>query len=271
MAALGRGCCRHPDWQGFQYQKRISGRVVHLGCYSIKEGHESKKAKAAARLYDAVELLLHGPYAETNSEWSAYTQADIASAVNFLEGKGINVHEAVAASRDGQGAREWIGVTTQRGSAWRTKVNCKRENGKGQIAISWPWVSSAEAAAQQADCGLLAVHGLQATTNFPASSYSQQQLEKAQERAIRNGVDAERVQSNVEAVGKVCCSDMALVIAPWNDPVTFLLLYVSLPVHAASCRGHHMPPGLVGDHWPLAEHLTAQETWWTLQAACIYN
>jgi hypothetical protein len=202
MAALSRGCSWSSRRQGFEYKKCISGKRVSLGFVRESDGQQSAVVETAARHYDAVELLLRGPFANTNFEWSTYTQDDVAAAAKFLEGKGINVHKAVIASRDGQGARDWIGVR-QQDRKWHAQVNCRRDNGNEGIGITWPRWSSAEAAAQHADCGLLAVHGLQVTTNFPASGYSEEQLQEAGQHAISKGADPERVHRNVEAVGKV--------------------------------------------------------------------
>jgi hypothetical protein len=126
-------------------------------------------------------LLLHGPHADTNFEWSSYTRADIAAAVLFLEAKGVDVRQAIAAARQARDSTsEWIGVSRKTGSAtWRVCIHNKNGgNGASRPTLSWCRLVSAEAAAHQADCGFLAMRGLGSTTNFPASTYSQQQLQQ---------------------------------------------------------------------------------------------
>jgi hypothetical protein len=194
----------HPAPSGGRQSPSEDGQLEGSG----REGQETaapdlQTVEDAAMLYDCLQLLLHGPRADTNFEWSSYCKADVEAAVEVLKRKGVDVHAAVVAAREGQGAGEWTGVY-QKGASWFAHVSCRVQGGdRKQITIDWPRASSAEAAAPQADCGLLAVQGLQATTNFPASTYSKLQLEEAGECFISKGADAGRIRANLGAVEQV--------------------------------------------------------------------
>jgi hypothetical protein len=176
----------------------VLGTPQYLGCY------KPEAADAGARLYDSLQLLLHGPRADTTFEWSAYTQADIAAAAAVLRKKGVNVKEAVVCARQGRGTSKWIGVGAKvQSTSWCTRITITGKGSK-RILVSWYGLPSVAAAAQQADCCLLAVQGLGCTTNFPASQYSQLQLEQAGQHAISKGVDGTQVTASLEAVEKVC-------------------------------------------------------------------
>jgi hypothetical protein len=186
-----RGCTS----ASYSFSTTILGKTYYLGSY------RTETADTGARLYDSLQLLVYGPRADTNFEWSAYTQADIAAAAQFLHQKGVDVKEAVFRALEARGPDEWIGVGMQ-DTLWlaRMSVHVKR---KKVIQLCWSGLPSAAAAAQQADCGLLAVKGLRCTTNFPASLYSQLQLEEAGEHASSKGVNGTVVQANLAAVEKV--------------------------------------------------------------------
>jgi hypothetical protein len=176
------------------------GKNINLGSFSPEAAQEG------ARLFDCLQLLLHGPHADTNFEWSSYTRADIAAAASFLEAKGVDVHQAIAAAREARGTCEWIGVHRTAGRAsWTASVCCQIGNNAGYAALhNKRGLVSAEAAAHQADCGFLATRGLGCTTNFPASTYSQEQLQEAGDYAVSKGVEAARVEGNLAAIQQVC-------------------------------------------------------------------
>jgi hypothetical protein len=179
------------------FRKRVAGKHIQLGQVN------TEAAEPCARLYDALQLLLHGPRADTNFEWSSYTQADIAAAISFLQAKGVDAHQAVAAARETKGS-DWIGVTQNTGrSAWRAGILCQMGKSTGCTTLYWNGLPSAEAAAHQADCGFLAVRGLGCTPNFPASTYSQQQLQEAGEYSVSKGLDKGSVDRNLAAVQQV--------------------------------------------------------------------
>jgi hypothetical protein len=184
----------------FRYQG--SGTAITLGSF------KPDAAEAGARLYDAVLLLLHGPHADTNFEWNRYTRADVAAAALFLEAKGVDVKQAILSARNARGITcNWIGVCHTAGSTrtWRARTSGQRgENGGLSVRVEWDGMPSAEAAAHQADCGFLAVRGVGCITNFPASTYSQQQLEVAGDYAISKGaMSAARVEENLAAIQQV--------------------------------------------------------------------
>jgi hypothetical protein len=194
-----KGCYRRKNYTSLTFQISTAGRCTSLGQF------QPDAAEAGARLYDAVQLLLRGPHADTNFEWSSYTQADVAAAALFLEAKGLDVHQTVAATWDAKGACGWTGVTVHGGSC-RPSVKCWAEE-KGDRttkALAPGGLQGAEAAAHQADCAYLATRGLGCTTNFPASTYSQQQLQETGDYAISKGVPAAHVAANLEAVQQVC-------------------------------------------------------------------
>jgi hypothetical protein len=180
-----------------------------LGTRLVLGTYKPEHADSGARLYDALQLLLHGPCANTTFPWRTYTQADVAAAAKVLESKGVDVHQAVVYAGEGLHAGQWTGVARlANGTSWRAQlfVNTK---GSPKLNIRWGAQQSAEGAARQADCGLLAIQGLRCTTNFPASAYHQPQLAAAGEHAISKGVEAARVKRNLAAVEQVCQSSSA--------------------------------------------------------------
>jgi hypothetical protein len=158
----------------------------------------------AARRQDALRLLLDGPFANTTFEWSSYTQADIAAAAEALQARGLDAHQAVVDARaKKERGSQWVGVGF-RDRAWRAQVTVSAYAGGHCRSVNVSWkLPHAEAAACQADCGFLATRGLGCTTNFPASSYSQEELEEAGQHAVRGGVDAAAVRENLGAVKQV--------------------------------------------------------------------
>jgi hypothetical protein len=163
---------------------------------------EPEQAATGARLYDAAQILIRGPRADINFEWSSYTQSDIQRAVEVLQAKGLDVHKAVVAREERPGS-EWFGVR-ELGTSWQAHLSRFPGQLRTLRKLSWHGLPSAEAAARQADCGCLAARGLGCTvTNFPASAYSQLQLQQAGEHAIRKGVEAALVEENLAAVEKV--------------------------------------------------------------------
>jgi hypothetical protein len=178
----------------YKFAIYVLGKSRYLGTY------QPESAETGARLYDSLQLLLHGPRANTTFKWSAYTQGDVAAAAEVLQMMGIDVAQAMVHART---PGNWIGVNAMAGS-WTATVTVYQGKGNPEIKVRWYTLQSAEVAAQQADCGFLAVHGLSCTTNFPASQYSKLQLEQAGECAISKGVDEMRVRGNLEAVDKVC-------------------------------------------------------------------
>jgi hypothetical protein len=179
------------------FKAAVLGKQLSLGKFKPEE------AEVGARKYDALQLLVYGPRAETNFEWSSYAQADVAAAAQFLQDKGLDVHQAVLCARQSRFGCEWYGVVV-RGVAWAAKVQLCKKEGSQRVDVAWSVSSSAEAAARQADCGRLAMRGLGCTTNFPASSYTKLQLEEAGRHATSKGVDAARVAACLEAVEQVC-------------------------------------------------------------------
>jgi hypothetical protein len=185
----------------YRFRVKCCGKGIALGSFS------PDAAEPGARLYDSLQLLLHGPHADTNFAWSSYTRADIAAAASFLHAKGVDVHQAIAAAREARGTTcDWIGVYQRAGRAtWEAQI---RMGGSGW-QFGWHGLVSAEAAAHRVDCGYLATRGLGCTTNFPASTYSQQQLQEAADFATGKGAEAARIQANLAAVEQVRCSLLA--------------------------------------------------------------
>jgi hypothetical protein len=190
------------DKLSFQIKFNLDGKrcCTYLGSF------EPEQAASGARLYDAAQLLIRGPRADINFEWSSYTQADIQRAVEVLQAKGVDVHKAVVAAREGLRGTEWFGVR-QRGPSWHAQWIYHDQQHYKHVAVQG--LPSAEAAARQADCGFLAVRGMECDfTNLPASAYSQQQLQEAGEHAISKGAEAALIKKNLKAVEKVrmCCT-----------------------------------------------------------------
>jgi hypothetical protein len=181
----------------YQFLATALGKHISLGSFKPAE------AETGARMYDALQLLLYGPRALTNFEWSSYAQADIAAAAQLLQEKGLDVHQAVIFARQKYG-REWYGVSS-RAVSWiaRVKHAC---NGRASqdVNVAWYGLPSAEAAARQADAGRLAIIRRGCTTNFPASSYTKLQLEEAGRHATSKGVEAAHLAACLEAVEQVC-------------------------------------------------------------------
>jgi hypothetical protein len=67
------------------------GKSLHIGYY-----YRLEEAAVRACPYDPMPLLLYGPRADTNLEWSSSSHADIAAAVDntILQSKGLDVHQA---------------------------------------------------------------------------------------------------------------------------------------------------------------------------------
>jgi hypothetical protein len=194
-AFKGSSACNNKLKFHFQFRSGGNQTYVQLGTFEVDQ------AASGARLYDAAQILIRGPRADINFEWSSYTQADVQRAVDLLQARGVDVHQAVVAARQGQRGAEWLCVQAAK-ECWQARVTCC--SGQQQSNVWWCGLPSAEAAARQADCGLLAVKGLGCSvTNFPASAYSQLQLQQAGEHAIGKGVEAALVQKNLEAVAKV--------------------------------------------------------------------
>jgi hypothetical protein len=186
----------------FEFQFQFHFSASHKSAWPLGT-FQPEQAASGARLYDAAQILVRGPCADINFEWSSYTQADIQRAVEVLQAKGLDVHQAVVAGEEKPGS-EWFGVREHRAS-WQAHLSrFPGQQRNTTKAVTWQGLPSAEAAARQADCGCLAVRGLGCTvTNFPASAYSQLQLQQAGEHAVRKGVDVARVKENLEAVEKV--------------------------------------------------------------------
>jgi hypothetical protein len=193
-----RGGRWRPEAQQFDFNLRFCGHSLHLGSFSA-EG-----AASGARLYDALQLLLRGPRADTTYLWSTYTRADIAAAAAFLEAQRVDVPQAVVALTEGRSGSSgrWLGVRPQ-GDCWAGVVGHTPSAGGARIALRWGWQPSAEAAARDVDRLVLVVKGLGCTTNFPVATYSQEELEEAGVYAISKGVDAARVRANLEDVQQV--------------------------------------------------------------------
>jgi hypothetical protein len=88
-----KGAYKQSRSQSLLFKTSVLGKQIHLGSYRPEAAH------AGVRLYDSLQLLLHGPRAGTNLKWSAYTQTDITAAAEMLRGKGVNVCEAVLHAR----------------------------------------------------------------------------------------------------------------------------------------------------------------------------
>jgi hypothetical protein len=204
----------------------ISGNYVFfisvLGTLRYIGSYKSESVKAGARLHDALQLLLYGPRANTTFEWSAYTQADILGAAKALKRKGIDVRQAVLHAREAGALGKRIGVI-ELARSWTAYVAAYRGKGSCALTVCWKQLPSAEVAAQQADCGLLAVQGLGCTTNFPPSMYSKLQLEQAGEHAVSMGVDELRVTANLEAVEKLSLCQQAGVCRKFSGVMGSLL------------------------------------------------
>jgi hypothetical protein len=195
-----KGCSWSKPNQRFLVSISVLGKRLHL-CSCTPE-----EVEQGARLYDAVQLLLHGPRANTNFEWSSYSRANITAAVKLLQDKGVDVPRAVVAARTpGQGsAGEWLGVV-QRRSSWAAQVRWSPpDNIQKPVLVRWGGLPGMETAIHHADCGFLAIRGLDCIPNLPASNYSQTELEQAGEAAVDSGVDKDVVLQNLAAVQQVC-------------------------------------------------------------------
>jgi hypothetical protein len=194
------GCLQRKAQHAYRFRADVLGVDISLGCFT------AAKAEQGARKYDALQLLLYGSRAKTNFEWSSYTQADVAAAAQLLQAKGLDVHQAVVCARQSRVGGEWYGVH-MRGVYWIATVSSSTATGIPSTSVRWcRGLSSAEAAARQADAGQLAVIGLGCTTNFPASSYTKLQLEEAGRYAVSKAVEAAHVAACLEAVEQVCDS-----------------------------------------------------------------
>jgi hypothetical protein len=199
-----KGSCWIAATRKFLFCLRLRGRCHYLG------HHTEDSARKGARAFDALQLLLHGHRADTNFDWSKYTRADIAAAAARLRARGVDVREAIASAREAR--VKWIGVKLYGIAIWQATAFGHATAGEKVRAVHWCSLGSAEAAARQADCGLLAVNGLGITINFPASSYSREQLEEAGEHAISKGMKAARITGNLDAVEEVGWPDACMCL-----------------------------------------------------------
>jgi hypothetical protein len=190
-----RGSMWVPSCARYQFGTAVLGRTLKIGHY------KPDAAESGARLYDSLQLLLHGPHAETNFKWSGYSQADVAGAARLLLDRGVDVQQAVL-SAGGSGSC-WTGVSGQE-RTWAGKVMFRNEDCPGKkLRMTWSGLPSAEAAARRVDPAFLCIYGLDRMTNFPASTYAQLELEEAGARAVSRGVEEGRVTQNLAAVEKV--------------------------------------------------------------------
>jgi hypothetical protein len=192
LAADIKGCVWKPRSQKYRFQITLLRKSWTIGDY------KPAAVEVGARRYDALQLLLHGPYANTNFPWSSYTQLDIAAAVQLLRARGVDVLLAVAAST----RKGWNGRFELRGTSWRAHLPVQLP-GRITITISWCGLSDTGEAALHLDRGALAVKGLGCTTTLPASAHSKQDLEETGKYVISKGVDAALVKQNLEAVEQV--------------------------------------------------------------------
>jgi hypothetical protein len=205
MKAFKGGRYQHPGMHKYTFQMHVLDKLLHLGSYA------PEAVESGARLYDALQLLLYGPFADANFEWSSYSQGDVAAAVSFLQAKGVDVHRAVVHARSKLGSGAWVG-TRYHQLVWEAQVPYQGFIEAAQKVVSWCGLPCAVAAAHQADRGLLAIQGLGCTTNFPASQYSKLQLEEAGQYAVSKGFGEARVGKNLAAVEQVCCEEAVLVL-----------------------------------------------------------
>jgi hypothetical protein len=110
-----RGGYMCPKSRVYQFNARVLGKKRFVGCFKPEEAEEG------ARKYDSLQLLLYGPRAKTNFEWSSYTQADVAAAAQFLQAKGLDVHQAVIDARQSTLGGQWHGVALLNDS-WSARV-----------------------------------------------------------------------------------------------------------------------------------------------------
>jgi hypothetical protein len=181
----------------YDFSMTILGNSRNLGSYLPAD------ADSGARRFDALQLLLLGPRAETNFAWGSYSQADIARVAECLKDGGVDVELAVADTK------RWVGSVSRTGQTWRAYAE---HNDKGnRISFTRGNLQTAAAAAWQVDCWMLPLKGVACTTakNFPASRYTQQQLKEAGELMISKGVRASLVNGNLEAIEKVRCFQLA--------------------------------------------------------------
>jgi hypothetical protein len=178
----------------FHFTASILGKVVNFGKCS-RAGAEAK-----AREVDSAQLLVHGFRAKTNMQWNTFTQADIAHVAELLRGKRVDVELAVVRAFNAR--RPWNGVNVA-GEGWSTKLTCHKTADGKTIHLQWGGFKTAQQAADQADAGFLALLGLGATTNYPASLCSPAALATAAAYLIRMGVESARVDANVATVEQV--------------------------------------------------------------------
>jgi hypothetical protein len=184
----------------YRLQVQVGGKTRFLGFFT------TQKVEEGAQLFDCVQLLLYGPNADTNFPWRDYSRADIEAAAQMLQGKGVDVQQAVV---DAAGVRckggRLLGVGESHGSStFVAHVHYREASGK-QLNILWGrGLRSVEAAAYQADLGLLAIQGLGGRrTNNTASTYTQGELEEAGKHAVASEVPKELVATNLEEVEQV--------------------------------------------------------------------
>jgi hypothetical protein len=191
-----KGATWLPDQEAYQFDVHFpNGGGAHLGHFTPAQ------AKHGAEAFDLLQLLIYGPFADTNFKWSHYTQENVAAAAAILSSGDVNLHAIIVLARLQKG--EWLAVEEEPQGCWRASVSCKQQGEVIDGVVCSQGGASAEEAARDADRGLLVVEGLGCTTNFPASSYSAQELEEAGWYAMGVGVDPERVENNLEAVEQV--------------------------------------------------------------------
>jgi hypothetical protein len=139
-------------------------------------------AQNGARLYDCIQILLRGAAADTNFSISSYTQSAVLAAAVKLKEAGWDVQQAVKAAQRNRGASTYLWVIRNRNcnsaKLFESKTPCSEVKTLGASAgyFCGTFTTDVEAA-READIVSLVLNVEHAKLNFPASSYSVQQLD----------------------------------------------------------------------------------------------
>jgi hypothetical protein len=165
------------------------------------------EAAAGARLYDAAQIVINGAHAKTNFSLDGFAADEIAAVISLLRGKGVDVRRAVDDMRQAHADAPWLGVgpgvPSEAGTSYTAQLAFHAYDSSKVITLEWSALGSADAAARQVDCGILALQGPDCRTNFPASECSAEAIAEAGTYAVLKGVPRARVEANLAAVEQV--------------------------------------------------------------------
>jgi hypothetical protein len=160
------------------------------------------------RLFDALQLFLFGPYADTNFSWTECTPAHIARALAAVESQGFTGQQAVVAGWNEKGASttSLLGYATgseDNGATWSVHIPWATMDGQPCTFTLPGTVANVHATSRMADMAFLALRGMVYPTSFPASQYTAEDLRIIGAAVVIQGADPEAVEGHLQAIEAV--------------------------------------------------------------------